>query len=42
MRVEYVQGQTETLRLCSQCHCEFQEGNFVEDVVPVRREDEET
>lgn len=42
MRVEYVQGPTETLRLCSECRCEFEEGNFVEDVTPVRHEDEGT
>ena len=40
MRVEYVQGPTETLRLCEECRLEFEAGTFVEDVVPVRRGDD--
>jgi hypothetical protein len=35
MRVEYVQGPTETLRLCAGCRQEYEEGNFVEDVTLV-------
>ena len=37
MRVEYVQGPTERLELCGDCRADFEAGNFVEEVTPVRR-----
>lgn len=40
MRVEYVQGPTETLELCGDCRAEFESGNFVVEVTPVRRTDD--
>lgn len=35
VRIEYVERSAETLRLCSQCRNEFEDGDLVTDVTAV-------